>query len=74
MNSDGLSCFRWPRIIILCTLTFTLTSLLSGCFLTKIVSVPMRAVGAVVSIIPAAGNQAHDAIDAAADAVDDVPI
>lgn len=70
MNSDGLSRFRWARIIALCILT----SLLSGCFLTKIVSVPMRAVGAVVSIIPVAGNQAHDAIDAAADAVDDVPI
>ncbi|MDY0269392.1 DUF6726 family protein [Trichloromonas sp.] len=47
---------------------------LSGCFLTKVVSVPMRAVGAVISIIPVAGNTAHDAIDGAADAVDEVPL
>lgn len=47
---------------------------LSGCFLTKVVSVPMRAVGAVISIVPVAGNTAHDAIDGAADVVDDVPI
>jgi hypothetical protein len=42
--------------------------------LTKIATVPMRVVGAVVSIVPVAGNSAHDAIDGAAEAVDDVPI
>lgn len=50
------------------------TVLLTGCVLTKIVTVPMRLVGAVVSIIPVAGNVVHDAIDEAADAVDKVPI
>jgi hypothetical protein len=50
------------------------TVLLTGCILTKIVTVPMRLVGAVVSIIPVAGNVVHDAIDEAADAVDKVPI
>jgi hypothetical protein len=34
----------------------------------------MRAVGAVISIIPIAGNTAHDAIDGAADIVDDIPL
>ncbi|HXV21865.1 MAG TPA: DUF6726 family protein [Desulfuromonadales bacterium] len=50
------------------------TVLLTGCVLTKLVTVPMRVVGAVVSIIPVAGNVAHDAIDEAADLVDKVPI
>lgn len=51
-----------------------LAHLLSGCVLTKLVTVPMRAVGAVVSIVPVVGNTAHDGIDAAADVVDEVPI
>jgi hypothetical protein len=49
-------------------------SLLQGCVLTKIATVPMRLVGAAVSIVPVAGNTAHDAIDEAAETVDDVPI
>lgn len=51
-----------------------LVTLLSGCVLTKVVSVPMRLTGAVVSIVPVAGNHAHDAIDKAADVVDEVPL
>jgi len=47
---------------------------LSGCLLTKVVTVPMRLGGAVISIIPVAGNAAHDSIDEAADIVDDVPL
>ncbi|MDO9271177.1 MAG: hypothetical protein Q7T96_18895 [Methylobacter sp.] len=50
------------------------TLILQGCVLTKIASVPMRLGGAVVSIVPGVGNSAHDAIDAAADGVDDIPI
>jgi len=50
-----------------------LMMLLQGCVLTKVVSVPLRVAGAVVSIIPVAGNTAHDAIDTAADTVDDLP-
>lgn len=45
-----------------------------GCVLTKIASVPMRLGGAVVSIVPGVGNTAHDAIDEAAETVDDIPI
>ncbi len=48
--------------------------MLTGCFFTKIVTVPMRLGGAVISIIPAVGNTAHDAIDEAAEIVDEVPI
>jgi hypothetical protein len=47
---------------------------LSGCVLTKIITVPMRVGGAVISIIPVAGNTAHDAIDEAADIVDNMPL
>lgn len=51
-----------------------MASALSGCFLTKIVTVPMRVVGAVVSIVPVVGNKGHDAIDAGADIVDEIPL
>ncbi|MFN3585917.1 MAG: DUF6726 family protein [Moraxellaceae bacterium] len=51
-----------------------MASTLSGCFLTKVVTVPMRVVGAVVSIVPVAGNTANDAIQGAANTVDDIPI
>jgi hypothetical protein len=47
---------------------------LNGCVLTKLVSVPMRLTGAVISVVPVAGNHVHDAIDEAAEVVDDVPI
>ncbi|MCK9620113.1 MULTISPECIES: DUF6726 family protein [Methylobacter] len=50
------------------------TMILQGCVLTKIASVPMRLGGAVVSIVPGVGNTAHDAIDEAAETVDDIPI
>lgn len=51
-----------------------LLSMLSGCVLTKVVTVPMRIVGGVVSVVPVAGNTAHDAIDEVAEQVDDVPL
>ena len=46
----------------------------TGCFVTKLVTVPMRVTGAVISVIPVAGNTAHDAIDEAADVIDEIPI
>ena len=45
----------------------------SGCFATKLVSVPMRIVGAVASVVPVVGNPTHDVIDEAAEVVDDLP-
>jgi len=56
----------------LCLLTGTI--LLSGCLLTKLVTVPMRVVGAVTSIVPVAGDAAHGTIDEAAEVVDKLPI
>ena len=61
---------RFIKLLVLLVLTLQLC----GCVLTKIVSVPMRVGGAVVSIIPVAGDAAHDAIDKAAEVVNDVPI
>lgn len=56
----------WPLAFAACVL--------QGCVLTKIATVPMRLGAAVVSIVPVAGNTAHDAIDKAAETVDEVPI
>jgi hypothetical protein len=50
------------------------TILLPGCLLTKLVTVPMRLVGAVTSIVPVAGDAVHEAIDEAAEEVDKLPI
>ena len=47
---------------------------LSGCFLTKVVTVPMRIVGAVASIVPVVGNAVDESIETVADAVDDIPL
>jgi len=47
---------------------------LSGCFLTKIVTVPMRVVGAVASVVPVIGNAVDEGIETVADAVDEIPL
>jgi len=47
---------------------------LSGCVLTKVMTVPMRVSGAMISVVPVAGNTVHDAIDEAAESVDKVPL
>ena len=47
---------------------------LSGFFLTKIVTVPMRIVGAVVSVVQVIGNSVDKSIEGVADAVDDIPL
>jgi hypothetical protein len=46
---------------------------LTGCFFTKVVTVPMRVGGAVVSVVPVVGNAVDGTIDTAADAIDTVP-
>ena len=65
-----------------------LISMLSGCFLTKVVTTPMRlvgsagtVVGATLSVFPVVGNPMNDAfreantrIDEVADSIDDIPI
>lgn len=47
---------------------------LSGCFVTKVVTVPMRVTGAVISVVPVVGGPIDSAIDTTADAIDILPI
>lgn len=48
--------------------------MLSGCVLTKVVTVPMRVGGAVISVVPVVGQEIDDAIDETADVIDAIPI
>jgi len=50
------------------------TLLLSSCILTKVVTVPMRVTGAVISVVPFVGVSIDEAIDVTADVIDAVPI
>ena len=57
------------KLILLLTMLTTY-----GCVLTKVISVPLRVGGAVISVIPVVGEDMDDAIDKAADTIDDIPI
>tara|TARA_B110000438_G_scaffold52272_1_gene52514 strand:+ start:1569 stop:1751 length:183 start_codon:yes stop_codon:yes gene_type:complete len=59
------------KVKLLLMLTILVTY---GCVLTKVVTVPLRVGGAVISVVPWAGDKMHDAIDTAADTIDDIPI
>ncbi len=47
---------------------------LSGCVFTKVVTVPMRVTGAVVSVIPIVGDGVNSVLGASADVIDAIPI
>jgi len=47
---------------------------LTGCLATKVVTVPMRAVGEVVGYVPVVGGVAESAIDTSASVVDLAPL
>ena len=47
---------------------------LSGCVFTKVVTVPMRVTGAVVSVIPVVGDGVNNVLDTSADVIDVIPI
>ena len=54
---------------------FVLISLyLSGCVLTKLVTVPMRVTGSVISVIPVVGDGIDEVLDQSADVIDAIPI
>ena len=56
-------------------LVFVLISLyLSGCVLTKVVTVPMRVTGAVISVIPVIGDPIDEILGYSADVIDNIPI
>jgi len=60
--------------IIKVSIVLIVATLLSGCVFTKIVTVPMRVGGAVVSVVPVAGDVVHKGIDTTADVVDLAPL
>ena len=60
----------WIKLLLFLFLALQLC----GCVLTKVVTVPMRVGGAVISIVPAVGNPTDDAIDKAANTIDKIPI
>jgi len=47
---------------------------LSGCVLTKVVTVPMRVTGAVISVIPVVGDPIDEILGYSADVIDAIPI
>ena len=47
---------------------------LSGCILTKVVTVPMRVTGAVISVIPVVGDGIDEVLGQSADIIDSIPI
>ena len=47
---------------------------LSGCVLTKVVTVPMRVTGSVISVIPIVGGPVDSFLDSGADIIDTIPI
>ena len=56
-------------------LVFALISLyLSGCVLTKVVTVPMRVTGAVISVIPVVGDGIDEVLEQSADIIDAIAI
>ena len=56
-------------------LVFVLISLyLSGCVLTKVVTVPIRVTGSVISVIPVVGDSIDEVLDQSADIIDAIPI
>jgi len=53
---------------------FTISIFLSGCFFTKVVTVPMRVTGAVISVVPIVGDPIDETIDTVADGIDLIPL
>ena len=56
-------------------LVFVLINLyLSGCILTKVVTVPMIVTGSVISVIPVVGDGIDEVLEQSADIIDAIPI
>ena len=56
-------------------LVFVLISLyLSGCVLTKVVTVPMRVTGSVISVIPVVDDGIDEVLGLSANVIDAIPI
>ena len=54
---------------------YTLIALhLSSCVFTKVITVPIRVTGAVISVIPVVGDGVNSVLGASADVIDAIPI
>ena len=58
------------KMIVLAVIGF----FLSGCVLTKVVTVPMRVTGSVISVIPVVGDGIDEVLGQSADVIDAIPI
>ena len=58
------------KMIVLALIGF----FLSGCVLTKVVTVPMRVTGSVISVIPVVGDDIDEVLGQSADVIDAIPI
>ena len=47
---------------------------LSSCVFTKVVTVPMRVTGTIISVIPVVGDGVNSVLDSSADVIDAIPI
>lgn len=61
------------RIIIFLFVGF-LTLSLTGCFVTKVVTIPMRVAGEVVGFVPVVGGVVEGAVDTSAGVIDLAPL
>jgi len=57
-----------PRVALLLLMLVAVAT--PGCIAKKVISLPLRVTGAVVSVVPLVGGVTHDAMDAAADTID----
>ena len=46
---------------------------ISGCVFTKVVTVPLRVSGSLISVVPIVGNQIDEVIGQSADLIDELP-
>ena len=58
------------KMIVLALIGF----FLSGCVLTKVVTIPMRVTGSVISVIPVVGDGIDEVLGQSADVIDAIPI
>jgi len=58
------------KLIVLALIGFYL----SGCVLTKVVTVPMRVTGSLISVIPVVGDGMDEVLGQSADVIDAIPI
>ena len=58
------------KLLVLVLISFYL----SGCVLTKVLTVPMRVTGSVISVIPVVGDSIDEVLEQSADIIDAIPI